>query len=290
VLPLLALLALLAGCGGGSNDDNDLAKPFSYDTDKAFDPKTRPTNIGTQGVDVREITIKGPRASRLPAYLAMPEGSGPHPAIVYVHGAGGDRLELLEQAEKMARQGVVTMTLTMSYSPTRAPQLPPGIEAIRVRTRVEVDAVREVRRAVDYLQSLPEVDDDRIGYVGWSAGARTGAIVAGVDHRIGAFDLLGGGATPAAEYLSQAPAEVREIVEPLIVRTDPLRYVGHASPSALLFQNANNDSVVPRQALEALAEEGSDPKEVRWYESDHVPTEQTWAESRRWLSDQLDLG
>ncbi len=46
------------------------------------------------------------------------------------------------------------------------------------------------------LQSLPQVDDDRIALVGWSSGARVGAIVAGVDERVKAFDLLSAGSPP----------------------------------------------------------------------------------------------
>ena len=73
--------------------------------------------------------------------------------------------------------------------------------------RAAVGTVVAARLAVDALQSLPEVDDDRIGLVGWSAGARIGAILAGVDRRIEAFDLLSGGAPPLRDYVANAPAQ-----------------------------------------------------------------------------------
>jgi dienelactone hydrolase len=146
-----------------------------------------------------------------------------------------------------------------------------------------------VRRAVDVLRSLPSVDDDRIGYVGWSAGARMGAIVAGVEHRIKALDLLAGGAVPLDEYLAQAPPEFRGQLEPLLGKTDPLRYVGHAAPSALLFQNGRRDEVVPQAALRALSREGSIPKDIRWYDTGHIPGERAWNDSRRWLAQRLEL-
>ena len=68
----------------------------------------------------------------------------------------------------MARRGAVTMTLTMSYSPTRPTLLPPGIAGVRANAKVDLEAVRETRRTVDLLSSLPTVDKRRIGYVGWS--------------------------------------------------------------------------------------------------------------------------
>jgi fermentation-respiration switch protein FrsA (DUF1100 family) len=116
-----------------------------------------------------------------------------------------------------------------------------------------------------------------------------GAIVAGVEHRIKALDLIAGGAVPLEEYLAAAPPEFRDQLEPLLGKSDPLRYVGHASPSALLFQNGRRDEIVPQAALQALAREGSDPKDVRWYDSGHVPSERAWDDSRRWLAEHLEI-
>jgi uncharacterized protein len=157
------------------------------------------------------------------------------------------------------------------------------MNGVRARVDVEVEAVQEVRRAVDLLRSLESVDDERIGYLGWSAGARMGAIVAGVDHRIRALDLIAGGAAPLSEYLAAAPPDLRLELEPLLGTTDPLRYVPHAAPSALFFQNGRRDEIVPRAALIALARAGSEPKQVKWYDMSHVPSERAWADANRWL-------
>ena len=286
---LLAATAVLTGCGGSSKTESKLAAPFAYDTSKPLNLKSRGTSLGSEGIEVRDVSYDGPAGSRLTAYLLLPPGEGPHPAVVFVHGAGGNRAELVSEAVAMAREGAVALTLEMSYSPRRAAALPAGMDGLRARTGNEVESVREVRRAVDLLRSLPSVDGDRIGYVGWSAGARIGAVVAGVDHRIDAFDLIAGGATPVDEYVRLAPAEIRSEIDSLLSTTDPLRYVGHAAPSALLFQDGRRDELVPQDALKTLARAGSDPKEVRWYGMGHVPSEEAWADSRSWLSDRLDL-
>jgi uncharacterized protein len=288
---LLGAVALAAGCGGGGgSEDSSLAKDFAYDQSRPLDLRTRSTERRAGGVKVRDVSYSGLDANRVNAYLIEPRESEQHPAVIFVHGAGGDRAELLSEATQLAELGAVALTLEMTYSPRRAKPLPPpGMDAVRARVDIEVDAVREVRRAVDLLRSLPSVDDDRIGYVGWSAGARMGAIVAGVDHRIKALDLLAGGAVPLEEYLAQAPPQYRDQLEPLLGKTDPLRYVGHAAPSSLLFQNGRRDEIVPQVALQALSREGSKPKDVRWYDSGHVPSERAWNESRRWLVERLEL-
>jgi len=284
---LLATATLLVGCG--SDKTSNLAAPFAYDASKPLALESTATSLGGNGVEVRDLSFGGPGTTRLNAYLATPASSGEHPAVVYAHGAGGDRLELLSEATEMARTGAVTLTLDMIYAPKRAKPLPEGMAGARENSRLEVEAVREVARAVDLLRSLPYVDGDRIAYVGWSAGARMGAIVAGVDHRIQAFDLIAGGAAPVSEYVELAPPDLRAELEAVLVKTDPLHYVGRASPSALLFQAARNDEIVPQAALEELAAAGSEPKQVRWYDSGHDPSSKAWADSRRWLGDRLDL-
>jgi hypothetical protein len=185
----------------------------------------------------------------------------------------------------------VALVLEMSYSASRAGKetLPEGVEGVRTATNKEIESVVEVRRAVDLLDSLSYVDDKRIGYVGWSAGSRTGAIVSGVEHRIRAFDLLAGGALPVRTYVATTPADDRSEVENLLERTDPLRYVAQAAPSALLFQDGRHDEVVPKAALTDLVDSASKPKELRWYDSGHVPSTKAWVDSRRWLVQRLGL-
>lgn len=56
-----------------------------------------------------------------------------------------------------------------------------------------VDLTREVSRAVDYLQSRPDVDPDRIGYYGLSWGAVVAPFALALDSRFKAAVLVSGG-------------------------------------------------------------------------------------------------
>ena len=286
---LVLAAALLAGCGGGGDEENVPAQ-FAYDDSKALEVAVRPTSRGTNGVRVDDVSFSGPDNTRLKGFLATPSNTdGPHPAVIYAHGARGNRQELLDQAMRMAQEGAVALTLTMIYSPERARPFPRGLEGVRANSKLEADAVREVRRSVDFLQSLDSVSEDEIGYVGWSQGARTGALVSGVEPRIKAFDLLAGGAAPVSVYVENAPGGLHDELTTILERSDPLHFVALAEPSELLFQNGRQDEIVPQAALEALAEAGSEPKDVRWYQAGHVPSARMWTESRTWLSDRLGL-
>ena len=284
---LVLLVALIAACGG---EKSSAPSQFGYDDSKPLDVQDKPTSYGTNEVRVDDLSFTGPGDTRLNAFLLTPSGSeGRHPAVIYAHGAGGDRQELLDEARQMAEKGAVTLTLDMIYSPSRAKPLPQGMEGARANSQLEMEAVKEVRRAVDLLQSRDDVDGDEIGYVGWSQGARMGALTSGVEHRIKAFDLIAGGAAPVSEYVKYAPVDLQEELETVLEKTDPIHFVGLAEPSELLFQDGRQDEVVPEAALKELANAGSEPKEVRWYDAGHVPSAKMWADSRSWLSDQLGL-
>ena len=286
---LALVLALLAGCGGG-DDESSVPAAFTYDS-KRLGVNRSSTTFSDGDVKVEGVSFTGPSNARLTGYLVTPLGSSPpQPAVIYAHGAGGDRQELLDEARYMAAKGTVTLTLDMIYSPARARALPTtGMEAVRANSDLEVECVKEVRRAVDLLQSLDAVDGERIGYVGWSAGARMGALISGIEHRIKAFDLIAGGAEPVSAYVNVAPPDLRDELRPLLEKTDPIHFVGRAKPSSLLFQDGRDDEVVPERALRQLAGAGSQPKEVRWYDTGHSPNEKLWADSRDWLAEKLEL-
>ena len=285
---LALFVAALAGCG--SDEKSSIPSQFSYDDSRPLDAQIKPTSFSTNDVRVDDVSFRGPGDTFLNAYLLTPSGSeGRHPAVIYAHGAGGDRQELLGEALEMAGKGTVTLALDMIYSTERAKELPEGMEGARANSKLEQEAVKEVRRAVDFLQSRDEVDEDEIGYVGWSQGARMGALTSGVEHRIKAFDLIAGGAAPVSEYVKYAPTDLQDELETLLEKTDPIHFVGLAKPSELLFQDGREDQVVPEAALKALAQAGSEPKEVRWYDAGHVPTSKMWTDSRSWLSDRLGL-
>ena len=84
-------------------------------------------------------------------------------------------------------------------------------------------------------------------------------------------------------------ADLQDELTTLLEKTDPIHFVGLAKPSELLFQDGRQDEIVPEAALKELAGAGSEPKEVRWYDSGHVPSAEMWTDSRSWLAEHLGL-
>jgi dienelactone hydrolase len=286
-LACLALL-ILASCGGGSKES---ASDPTYDYDESEPIARRDNGLANSDypIKIHDISYDG-GAERVPGFLLLPPGKGPYPAVIYLHGQGGDRLEMLYTASWIAGRRAVALTVESPYSPTRSIELGPGVAGLRKERDRTVQGVVELRRAVDLLQSLPQVDDDRIGFVGYSAGARTGAILAGVEPRIRAFVFMSGGEDSVDEFMNLVDEEQRAEVRPLLEDTDGLKYIAQASPSQLFFQAGRKDSVVPKDALETLIRAGSEPKKVSWYDAGHdlaVPKAQN--DQLEWLEQVLEI-
>ena len=145
----------------------------------------------------------------------------------------------------------------------------------------------DLRRAVDVLRSRPEVDPARLGYLGFSAGARSGAILSGVEPRIGSFVLISGGADPVSAYVRGAGPALREQIVPLLRQVDPLRWIGKARPGTIFFQDGKRDEIVPRNALVALIRAAPKPQRVRWYDTGHSPNGREQTDAVAWLSGRL---
>ncbi len=235
-------------------------------------------------IKVHDITYTSAGGRKVDGLLAVPPGKGPFPAVVYLHGSGGDRTELLVPATWMAARGVVALTITM---PEDAAPTGSATERLAEQRQGVVNGVVAARRAVDVLDSLPQVDRSRIGLVGWSSGARIGAILAGVDRRIDAFDLLSGGSPPISEYAAQAPASLRPAIRRELGSVDPLTWVAKARPGTVLLQDGRKDEVVPRAALEALRKSAGPAAELRWYDQGHAPSQAAYADQLDWMASKL---
>jgi dienelactone hydrolase len=282
------LAVTLVACGGSESASKPGAEIYEYDRSKPLAMRDNGVVNKNYPVKVRDISFAGP-SERVPSYLLTPPGKGPYPAVIYLHGAGGDRLEMVYTASWLAGRRAVALTVESPYSPNREIQLGPGVEGLRRERDRTVMGIVELRRAVDLLQSLPEVDDDRIGFVGYSAGARSGAILAGVEPRIRAFVFMSGGEDTVDEFMALVSPAQRDEVRPLLDDTDGVRFIGQASPAKLLFQAGRRDEVVPRNALETLIRAGSDPKEVKWYDAGHALNKNAQRDQLEWLSDVLEI-
>jgi dienelactone hydrolase len=281
---LAVVVCLLVAACGGTDETADEAAPepparLLEDRGRVNDP--------AEPLAVRDVSFAS-RGGRVEGFLVVPPGRERLPAAVYVHGAGGDRSQLLGPARWLAARGAVALTITAPSSVEATPPGLIGVEALEWQRELTERDVVAVRRAVDALASRAEVDAERIGYIGWSAGARTGALVAAVEPRIVAFVLMSGGAEPVSVYARGAPAELRADVERILGAVDPLRAIARARPGSLLLQNGRRDEVVPQRALRALVKAAAPARpDVRWYPVGHELDEAADRDHLAWLQRKL---
>lgn len=271
---LVAVVLVAAGCGGSSRHaarpPAPPADPYAYDASAPLDVRDAGrVNAPPYPIAVRDVSYAVP-GGRVQAYLALPPGRGRVPAVLWLHGSGEGRSHFLLPAVWFAGRRAVGMTITLpsSLAPAGTAGLTPAQTLARTRRIFAADVVA-VRRALDLLQRNPRVDGSRLGLVGWSLGARVGAVTAGADHRPRAVVLMSGGAAPVSVYAAQAPAALRPSVRRVLTVVDPLHWIAKAQPGTILLQNGTRDEVVPRAALLALA--GAAPKGTRviWYPAGH---------------------
>ena len=120
-----------------------------------------------------------------------------------------------------------------------------------------------------------------------------GGLLAGMEHRIKAYVLMVGdgglvahftGPEDAGRDLHRLPPEQRQAWLAAMEPIEPLRWVAHASPARLLFQNGRADNMVPPADGEEYQEAGSEPKDVMWYDSGHRLPDQAIEDQVQWLA------
>ena len=282
-LGVLAVVVLVAGCGGSGSDPlaDDQGAPLALEHGATTE---------RDGVRVEEISY-GSGDDRVEAYLVSPLGTAVEklPAVVFLHGSGDDRTEQLDTAVALAKRGSVAMTITAPSRGKTAPAGATGEDLVRWQGGTIAADVVAVRRALDVLSADDRVDDERLGLVGWSMGGRLASIVAGVDDRVRATVLMSVGAAPVEAYVEGAPAELQDVVRAALEPIDPLSHVGEAK-GAILVQAGRQDSIVPAAALEAVIEAAPQGTKVEWYPTDHALNDRARSDRLDWISDQLGVG
>jgi fermentation-respiration switch protein FrsA (DUF1100 family) len=111
----------------------------------------------------------------------------------------------------------------------------------------------------------------------------TGCSAMAYDSRMpaGVFTLSGGDLqkmaadSPYRKNLSRfSPVKVVAPVTASFLRPfDPIYHIGRIAPRPLLFQNMENDDLIPRSAVDALYHAAGQPKQIIWYGGphDHLP-------------------
>lgn len=160
-------------------------------------PSSPPPYANAAAFTEREVTV-GSGEWALPGTLSMPNGAGPFPAIVLVHGSGpNDRDESLgpskpfrDLAHGLASRGVAVLRYdkrTLVHGARLG-----AVEGFTVAHETIDDAVL----AVEALAALPSIAGDRIFVLGHSLGGMLVPRIAAAAPRVAGFIVAAGPARP----------------------------------------------------------------------------------------------
>ena len=212
-----------------------------------------------------------------------PEGAGPFPVVVYAPGWRTDVSMFLDDAVALAKKGYAGLLLQ------EAPSMQCWTFDPKVDCRGVVENVTQERRGLDLLETLPQIDAKRIGFVGWSNGAHLlGGVLAGVDDRVKAYALIGM-ARPASNYWvlgDPVPKGKTGTASAQLALWDPVSYLSHNRGSAFLFINGDGD-VNAMQDAKAFMAAAPKPKTWKVYDGGHALDPGGGQVPAEWLEENL---
>src|SRR6266850_6647130 len=258
----MACVALLLACPALAQENyRQLLRHWDYDKSALLNAK----EVGIRkrdGVTVYDISFAapvgdrsaaiGPNGGVVTAYLVVPSGTGPFPAVIYGHwcmpgSEKKNRGEFLDEAIVLAHSGVLSLLPdhVMVHPDFVEDNTPMNEKQIAVEVQQDVN----LRRGADLLAARKDVDPKRLAYVGHSCGATAGGFLSGIDKRFKAFVLMAGDLSDEVDKTTKGFQEYRQRVGPEKLDTfmnkfawmDAGKYVNHAAPAAIFLQYATDE-------------------------------------------------
>jgi dienelactone hydrolase len=311
--PVIALAALfLSACAGSTTgpridaDSCAVARPdfgvaaaadrdlFAYDGNAPLNLQKTVVSANN-GVEVSTISFSSPDGGLVTGMMWDPvTRSSLRPGMVLMHGLPGTASSMAGLAQSYAQHGAVVIAIDAPFA--RRGGSPVRFSA---QDRAEqIQLIKDLQRAVDILRSRPTVDDDRIGYVGVSYGGAMGALFVGIERRIRAAVLVVGDGGLVSHFTGPEDSNGALASLSCAARTDwlqamtpiePIRFIAHAPPTALLLQSGRQDTLVPEADAQALHTAAPQPSTIRWYEAGHGLNQQAAFDRLDWLHEEIGL-
>jgi dienelactone hydrolase len=272
VLILFLALIALAPLASNAVETKKAAAPYATDHDKPLESKQEIVAEAEDHIQYR-VEFNGIKGDRVPAYLYVPKrkadaAKAPCPAILLQYGTGGNKKTnyIVAIGKQFVAHGYVVLTID---SPNCGERKKPGAKKPGLGLLAPEQVMHycgDYSRAIDFLAARPEVDRERLGYVGISWGAVTGITFVAHEPRIKPMaSLVGGGnflGGYSAESAEQAASEGSR-------SSDPVFHVARITPRPLLFINVTKDQLILKPWAESLHRAAGAGSKVVWLEADH---------------------
>jgi uncharacterized protein len=266
---------------------------FAYNANAAVDLE-KAVESTNNGVEVSAISFSSPDGGSVTGLLFDPvTRSSLRPGIVLMHGMPGNARGMAGLGQLLAQHGAVVIAIDAPFA--RRGGSPVQFTA---EDRAEqIQLIKDLQRAVDVLRARVNVDDERIAYLGISYGGAMGALLAGIERRIKAAALVvGDGGLVShftgpedASFMAGLPCATRVSWFRDMAPIEPIRFIAHASPTALLLQSGRSDNLVPVADAQALHAAASPPRTILWYEAGHGLNPQAAFDRLDWLHREIGL-
>jgi serine/threonine protein kinase/dienelactone hydrolase len=262
---------------------------YAYDR-KGLDATVESREESAEGWIKEKVTFTAAYDSdRVKVNLFLPKnGRPPYQTVIYWSGAtGGAPPEASEHLEKIlswfkqfdflmsSGRAVVWPIYFGTFERRRDPASPQGP---RTKIEMQVKQINDLRRTIDYLETRPDIDAQKVAFLGYSWGGRMGTRVPAVEERIKANILICGGLWYGVK--EEMPSEI-----------DDLNYVTRVKVPTLLLGGKYDSIYTPESSLKPTLRLLGTPekdKDIKVFESDHfVPRNDLIRECLAWLDKYL---
>jgi carboxymethylenebutenolidase len=129
-----------------------------------------PGYVSPEAVADSEVTFSGDGLN-IKAYLAKPGSAGTFPGLLIIHENRGLTPHIQDVARRFANQGYVALAPDLLSRVGGTAQFATSNEAVAaIGTLSSDNVVKDLNSAFVYLQSVPGVQKDRIGVIGYCWG------------------------------------------------------------------------------------------------------------------------
>lgn len=234
--------------------------------------ETWPTWHTSDGLELRQLCLRGGPSRCVPAMLARPAGPRRNlPAVICLHGTGGTWERMMEKrlqprdshllgwAREICRHGFAVLAVTQLAHPPRPEPWDwewPKLLQLYGQTAMG-RLVADVSFCADYLSRLDGIDPDRIGVAGFSLGGIAALYAFAVDPRLNAAVTFCGGVGSVEELVRACFSGFHSVYfhVPRLLREglDHPQLVDAMVPRHLLVCGTEDDKGMPLAGLRRFA-------------------------------------
>jgi carboxymethylenebutenolidase len=117
------------------------------------------------------------------AYLALPEGEGRGPAVVVIHEAFGLNDHIKDVTRRFAEQGYTALAVDLFAGRSQVLCMFRFFGGMMLNS-LDHEAIRNLKGALDWLETHPRVDSNRVGAIGFCLGGGLAIAWACTDPRL----------------------------------------------------------------------------------------------------------